>query len=88
MKLKYQFVVREVGGSVMAVAIGEDSRKFNGLVKLNSVGATIFNALKTDVTEDQLVAAILDEYDVGADEAKLAVGNFLSKLRDDGLITD
>ena len=88
MKLKYQFVVREVAGSVMAVAVGPDSEKFNGLIKLNSVARTIFEALCEDTTEDRITARILDEYDVTEENAARSVSEFIGKLRDEGLIVD
>ena len=46
MKLKYKFVVREIDGTHVAVAVGKDNEKFNGMIKLNKSGAVIFNLLK------------------------------------------
>ena len=88
MKLKYQFAVREVGGSVMAVAVGVDSDKFNGLVKLNEVARSIFEMLADDVTEEEIVSRLLDEYEVSEEDAAGAVSGFIAKLRSEGLIED
>ena len=88
MKLRYQFVVREVGGTAMAVAVGEDSDKFNGLVKLNSVARTIFEALQNDVTEEEIVARVLAEYEVSPENAARSVADFVAKLRAEELIAD
>ena len=57
MKLKYNFVTNEVADKIVAVPVGDDLEKFNGFVKMNDVGAYIFNMLKNDVTEDEIVAA-------------------------------
>ena len=38
-KIKSGFVLEEVGGSYLAVAVGEDSSQFSSLVKLNATGA-------------------------------------------------
>ena len=35
MKLRYKFVVRNVSGKPVAVAVGQDNEKFNGMIKLN-----------------------------------------------------
>ena len=88
MKLKYKFVVREVGGSVMAVTVGEDSEKFNGLVKLNGVGREIFESLSEEVDERTIVSRLLEKYEVGEDEASASVSAFIGKLRGEGLIED
>ena len=42
MKLKYNFVVNEVAGNMVAVAVGDDVTKFNGFIKMNRKGAEIF----------------------------------------------
>lgn len=38
MKLKYKFVVRNVSGKPVAVAVGQDNERFNGMIKLNPSG--------------------------------------------------
>lgn len=45
MRLRYQFVVREVDGTPVAVAVGRDNEKFNGMIKLNTTGGVIFKML-------------------------------------------
>ena len=35
MKLKYKFIVREVAGQSVALAVGDDNKYFNGMIKLN-----------------------------------------------------
>ena len=35
MKLKYNFVINEVAGSTVAVAVGDDAAKFKGFIKMN-----------------------------------------------------
>ena len=72
----------------MAVAVGEDSEKFNGLVKLNGVGRTIFEALFDETDEEKIVSRVLDVYDVGEEQAARSVSEFIGKLRAEGLIED
>ena len=70
MKLKYNFVTNKVADRIVAVAVGEDANKFSGFIKMNDTGAYIFNMLKSDVTEDEIVASIEREYD-GADSEQI-----------------
>ncbi len=88
MKLKYKFIVRNVAGQSVALAVGEDNAKFNGMIKLNSVGEFIFKLLENDVSEADIVSKITDEYDVSADEAKDSVENYLAVLRQNELIEE
>lgn len=87
MKLKYNFVTNKVADRIVAVAVGEDANKFSGFIKMNDTGAYIFNMLKNDVTEDEIVASVEREYD-GADSEQIrnTVKAFIVKLRESDVI--
>lgn len=82
MKLKYNFVVNEVAGNMVAVAVGDDVTKFNGFIKMNRKGAEIFERLKTETTVDTIVeemAKLYPESDVN--EIKQSVESLVAKLK-------
>ncbi len=83
MKLKYNFVTNEVADKIVAVAVGGDLEKFNGFIKMNDTGAYIFNMLKSDVTEEEIVAAMKKDYE-GATEEEIreTVSEFVGKLKE------
>ena len=67
----------------MAVAVGGDLEKFNGFIKMNDTGAYIFNMLKSDVTEDEIVGAMKRDYEDAAEEKiRETVSEFVSKLKE------
>lgn len=83
MKLKYNFVSNEVADKIVAVAVGDDLQKFNGFIKMNDTGAYIFNMLKNDVTEEEIVAAMKKDYsDATEEEISESVNEFVGKLKD------
>lgn len=87
MKLKYNFVTNEVADKIVAVAVGDDLEKFNGFIKMNDVGAYIFNMLKNDVTEDEIVAAMQKDFeDATEEEIREAVKEFTDKLSESDVI--
>lgn len=87
MKLKYNFVTNEVADKIVAVAVGDDLQKFNGFIKMNDVGAYIFNMLKNDVTEDEIVAAMKKDFeDATEEEIREAVKEFTDKLKESDVI--
>ncbi len=87
MKLKYNFVTNEVADKIVAVAVGDDLQKFNGFIKMNDVGAYIFNLLKNDVTEDEIVAAMKKDYeDATEEEIRENVKEFTAKLKESDVI--
>ena len=83
MKLKYNFVTNEVADKIIAVAVGGDLEKFNGFIKMNDTGAYIFNMLKSDVTEEEIVAAMKKDYeDAAEEEIRETVSEFVGKLKE------
>ena len=88
MKLKYKFIVRNVAGQSVALAVGEDNAKFNGMIKLNAVGEFIFKLLENDITEEEIVKKITDEYDVSAEEAEVSLKKYIETLRNNELIEE
>ena len=83
MKLKYNFVTNEVADKIVAVAVGGDLEKFNGFIKMNDIGAYIFNMLKSDVTEEEIVAAMKKDYeDAAEEEIRETVSEFVGKLKE------
>lgn len=88
MKLKYKFVVKNVAGNPVAVAVGQDNERFNGMIKLNNTGEVIFNLLNKgeDITIEEIVAILTEKYDVAANDAFQAASEFIDTLDKSGLI--
>lgn len=87
MKLKYNFVVNDVAGKKVAVAVGEDLAKFNGFIKMNENSAFVFNLLKNDVSEDDIIAALVKEFSVeDNDELREGVRGFIAGLNAEGVL--
>ncbi len=88
MKLKYEFVVRDVAGQIVALPAGKDSSEFNGMIKLNSVGEFIFKKLANDTTLDEILADLTKEYGVSPEEAKTSVVSYIEVLRSNDLLAE
>ncbi|MBP3451786.1 MAG: PqqD family protein [Agathobacter sp.] len=87
MKIKGDFVLREVMGQSVAVPVGETSKNFHGMIKINASGAEIWKDLEKGLTKEQIAQKIVDQYDaIEMDEALLKVEKFLTKLQDAGII--
>lgn len=81
MKIKDGFMLRQVGQQIIVVAVGSASRDFNGIIRLNTVGKFLWEALQQDCEESELVAKILSTYEVSEDTARADVMDFVSKLK-------
>lgn len=87
MKIKDGFVLEEVGGGYLAVAVGARAKEFTGLVRLNGTGAFLWNKLSgADMTREELVDAVLSEYEVAREQVEGDVAAFEAKLRENGII--
>ena len=89
MRLKSGFVLEKVGGSYLAVAVGERAEEFKVLVKLNSTGAFLWNIISgSDVTETDLEEQLLSNYEVSPEIAERDVKSFVKILSDGGLLDE
>lgn len=89
MKLKYNFVINEVADKMVAVAVGDDLDKFNGFIKMNDVGAEIFEILKNDVQFDEIVTLMMEKHsDATKEEAEETIKGFIDELKKNGIIEE
>lgn len=88
MKLKDGIVTNSIDGESFAIATGKAARDFNGLVKNNKTAAFIFELLKTEQTEDSIVSAMLEKYEVDEATVRADVKALLALLREKKLIED
>ena len=86
MKLKYEFDVMELEGCRVEVNVGDDDVGF--AIRLTGTGDAIFEMLRGDVTEEEIVEGILREYDVPRERAEKDVRAFLEKLRRQGILEE
>lgn len=86
MKIKDGFMLRKVGGQNIVVALGEASRSFNGIIRLNDTGVFLWQKLQQETSEEQLLAALTAEYDIGEEQAKADIAEFVAALRKAALL--
>lgn len=88
MKIKEGFLLREVAGSSIVVPVGDVQLDFNGMMTLNPVGAFIWKLLESEKTKEELVHAVVAEYEVDRQTAAADIERYITKLRDKGIIED
>lgn len=88
MKTKKGFMLRQTAGRNIVVAVGQASEEFNGLITLNETGAFLWKMLQAGTTYEDMLKALLDEYDVSEADAKAGIDAFLKSVRDADLIDE
>lgn len=86
MKLKHEFVLREVAGETLLVPVGTTTLSLNGMLVLNGCGRFLWERIPTVETEDELAEALLEEYEVDRETAVRDVQEFLDNLRKLGIL--
>jgi len=86
MKLKEGYMLMELAGKYMGIYTGSDSNALQGTLDLNEVGAFIWNHLEKETNEDELLKAILSEYDVDETTAASDLKEILELLKNNNII--
>lgn len=86
MKLKMEFILRDIVGETVLVPINESTSSFNGLITVNELGKFIWENIEEAKDEEELLKKILDEYEVDRDTAKKDLDEFLQVLKEADII--
>ncbi|MBR7009348.1 MAG: PqqD family protein [Oscillospiraceae bacterium] len=86
MKLKHEFVVREIAGETLLVPVGTATLSLNGMLVLNECGKYLWDRIPDAGSEEDLINALLAEYEVNRQTAAQDVAEFLESLRKLGII--
>lgn len=88
MRITPGFVVRQIAGETIAVPSGPSAQSLSGLLALNDSGEFLFNLLQTEQSQESLVQALLDTYEVDRDTACADVVEFLGILRENNILIE
>lgn len=80
MKIKKGFMVREIAGQWIVVPIGSRVVEFNGIMTLSESGAILWKLLENGSEIDEMVSAILAEYDIDEETARTDVESFVNDI--------
>lgn len=86
MKAKEGFVLRNIAGEKILMPTGDNIGKFKGTVLLNDVSAFIWEKMQNPVSKEDLIAAILDEFEVEESVASKDLDNLLATFEEMGVI--
>ena len=90
MRLNNDFLIHNTGNGEMLIPVGEETKKFHGVVKLNGTGSEIVHLLeKEDFSMDALLNHFYESYpEEDQNVIKESVTQFINKLKEINAITD
>ena len=86
MIIKKELICREIAGDTILVPVGQSVYDSNGLFMLNELAAFIWKILPQAEDEAEICKAILAEYEVSEEDAARDTAEFLSRLKQMGII--
>lgn len=81
--IKQGYIVREIAGEYIAVPV--DSSCGKSIVVFNPVSYFLWQELQSEKSFDELLDAMLKNYDISKDEAEKDLKDFLLQLEENGL---
>lgn len=82
------FLIRQIAGDTLAIPTGEAAHRLSGLLALNGSGAFLFEKLQTERSVQDLVNAMIEEYEVDETTARTDVLEFLENLRKNEMLVE
>lgn len=80
--------MHDVAGQAVAVATGEASKSFHGMIKLNSTGSKIWRCIEAGVNETAIADSLANEYGIDPEQALTDVNAFIARMREIGIVED
>ena len=89
MKLNSDFLIHNTGNGEMLIPVGEETKRFHGVIKLNGTGSEIVHLLEdNDLSMEELLNHFYEEYEEDQEVIKQSVVEFINKLREINAVTD
>lgn len=85
MKIKEGYLLHQVAGQTVVLPTGGEL-DLNVMITLNETGAFLWERLQEQTTTEELVKALLGEYDVDEATARSCVEAFVKKLDANGFL--
>lgn len=86
MKIKNDFILKQIAGSYIVVPVRRQAVDFTGIIKLSETGAFLWQYLAKGAKREELIAHLLDEYAVDEATAAADVDRFLDRLNEVDLL--
>jgi len=86
MKIRKELIKREIAGETILIPVGKTVYETNGMFALNELGTFIWDRLEQTENQEELVRAVMEEYEVDEETVRQDVEEFLGKLSALGVI--
>ena len=85
-RVKEGFIIRKIGGYVMAVPTGTQTSEMHGMIALNETGELLWNLLEKGADSEELADALVEHYEVEKSVALNDAVKFIDMLKEQGAL--
>ncbi len=82
MKIKKKVIVRCVADEYILVPVGDAVAEYNGLFVMSESGMFLWNMIENGAEKDELILALMKEYEINSETAVKDVTEFIQMLCD------
>ena len=88
MKIRGEFITRQILDDTVVLPVGNTAIEFNNMIMLNSVSLVIWQCLEKDVSFDDILKAVPDNFEVSQEQAVADIRDFLDGMRSYNLLDE
>lgn len=88
MKIKGEFVMRQVLDEYILVPVNDTAARFSGIISLNAVSAFIWKEIEKGTDKKMILENLLREFEVDRETAAADMEEFLQTLREKDLLAN
>ena len=83
MKIREGFIIKKLGTGYVVVTIGQASKEFNGMIRLNPAGAFLWQSIREGAdSKEKLIRIMLERYeDLDEATARADLDEFLDSVK-------
>ena len=83
MRIKEGYIMKKLGTGYVVVTVGQASRDFNGMIRLNPAGAFLWDSIRNGAdSREKLAKAMLERYeDLNEQTAATDLDEFLDSIQ-------
>jgi len=86
MKIKEGFLLREIANTHVVVPVAERVIDFKGMMILNGVSPAIVEYMREHRTQEEILAYILDEFDIDKETAENDLNKLIDQMEANGVL--
>lgn len=88
MKIKEDYILREIMGDTVLIPVGKTAVEDNSITIMTETGGFIVRQLQQGKSRDEIVEALLEEYEVTRPVAEQDCDEFIDMLRQNNLLDE